>query len=70
MRNTVRAAAAVLVLLLALGLWRETERCDLGDLSLRFFSELFRSPEAREVFGLEEEEAKAVFGEQFETAYL
>lgn len=70
MKRGLGIAAAVLVLFLSLSLWRGGERQDLGDLSLQFFSHLFQSPAARDVFGWEEDEAVAVFGEEFETAYL
>ena len=70
MKPVRRIAATVLARSLALGLWQGGGRRDLGDLSLRFFSKLFQSPEAREVFGVEEEEVRAVFGELSENTFL
>ena len=42
----------------------------LGSFSLDFFSRLFESKEAREVFDLDEEEAVAVFGGEDEAVFL
>lgn len=42
----------------------------LEDFSFRFFQHLFSSPQAREVFCLEEDEAREVFGDLGEEVFL
>ena len=58
------------VALLAFALSATAPRSGLGELSLQSFARLFSDPAAREVFGVEEEEARAVFGEEEGAVFL
>lgn len=59
-----KALPVLAVLLAALLLWGRGVRGDPGALAERFYRRLFESEEARTVFGMEEEDVLAVFGEE------
>jgi len=56
--------------LIAFSLWGTERKQGLGELSLQSFARLFREQTAREVFDVEEEEARAVFGDGGEAVFL
>ena len=60
MKKILPVIAAILAILLLAG---RGERTDPGALAEGFYRRLFRGERAREVFGLEEEDVVAVFGE-------
>ena len=60
MKKILPALAAILAAILLMG---RSARTDPGSLAEDFYRHLFRREAAREVFGMEEEELVAVFGE-------
>lgn len=70
MKSKTKALLFVFLLLFSLFFMKAEEESYFFRFSMDQMEEFFLSPKAREIFGVEEEEAIAVFGEDGEDVFL